>query len=56
MLEHLEHGVEHSQHEHVALLQPVFDLGRSLRISNFLSCLAHKEKVTAFVSGDFRNS
>ena len=41
MLEHIEHGVEHRQHDNVALDQPASVQGWSLRISNFLSCQAH---------------
>ena len=52
-LEHLKHGVEHGQHDHVALHQPASVQGRSLRISDYLSCRALLGKVKTFVSGDF---
>ena len=32
VLEHLKHGVEHSQHDHVALHQPATVQGHPLRI------------------------
>ena len=41
VLEHLKHGVEHGQHDHVALHQPASVQGCSLRISNSLPCQAH---------------
>ena len=37
-LEHLKHGVEHGQHDHLALHQLASVQGRSLRISDYLSC------------------
>ena len=39
-LEHLKHGVEHGQHDHLALHQLASVQGRSLRISDYLSCQA----------------
>ena len=41
LLEHLEHGVEHDQHDQDALCQPASVQGRSLRISDSWSCQSH---------------
>ena len=38
VLEHLKHGVEHGQHDHLALHQLASVQGCSLRISDYLSC------------------
>ena len=40
VLEHLKHGVEHGHHDHLALHQLASVQGRSLRISDYLSCRA----------------
>ena len=53
LLEDLKCGVNHGQHDRVALHQPASVQGRSLRFSDFLSCRAQKMKVKTFVSGDF---